>query len=282
MDGANPEGGWPYSKGKQRRLEPTCWALLALHDQVPAIDLARHLNFLRGSVGSEGLLHENPQYPVNFAFSALAAVTFRYLGALDAHRSVLRALTGFTGVTVPPTPVIRQDGSLHGWPWIEGTFSWVEPTSWALMALKSAAPDDRPSTAPMRIEEGERLLFDRMCRSGGWNYGNSAVFNQDLRPYVPTTALALLALQDRRDHPAVRASLDWLHRNQASEESGLALGLTAICLGVFGIPTDTVEARLRDQVTRTGFLGNLHVTATALFALDAARHGHEALRVQRV
>ena len=280
IDAANPAGGWGYYRGKQSRIEPTGWALLALHDQVPAAELASHLNFLQRLTRPDGLLHESPQYPVNFAFNALAGLTFRRLGALDAHRSVLRGLIGFAGVTVSPTPVIRQDGSLHGWPWIEGTFSWVEPTSWALLALKSAAPDDRPAAAPMRIEEGERVLFDRVCRSGGWNYGNSAVFNQDLRPYVPTTALALLALQDRRNHPVVQSSLDWLHRNQTSEESGMALSLTAICLRIFGVATDAVESRLREQAARADFLGNLHVTATTLFALDATRHRADALRVQ--
>jgi hypothetical protein len=72
----------------------------------------------------------------------------------------------------------------------------VEPTSWALLALKrmrGALPRRRTED---RIEEAHRLLADRMCRGGGWNYGNKAILGFDLDPYPDTTALALLALQD--------------------------------------------------------------------------------------
>jgi hypothetical protein len=31
LSGTNPDGGWAYYHGHASRLEPTCWALLALH-----------------------------------------------------------------------------------------------------------------------------------------------------------------------------------------------------------------------------------------------------------
>ena len=31
---------------------------------------------------------------------------------------------------------MRQDGSLQAWSWVDGTFSWVEPTAWCLLLLK--------------------------------------------------------------------------------------------------------------------------------------------------
>ena len=51
--------------------------------------------------------------------------------------------------------------------------------------------------ADTRIRDGEAVLRDRVCVDGGWNYGNSNVFGKNLPAYIPTTAIALLALQDR-------------------------------------------------------------------------------------
>jgi hypothetical protein len=157
---------------------------------------------------------------------------------------------------------------------VDETFSWVEPTAWGLLALK-AAPH-RPPAATARIDEAERLLFDRACDPGGWNYGNPNVFGQPLRPYVPTTALGLVALQDRRDHPVVRAAIEWLDANWRTEESGFALALAAMALHVLDAPTTPIVEHLTAHVDTVVEFGNLHVAAMALCATGGA---WEALRI---
>ncbi len=97
--------------------------------------------------------------------------------------------------------------------------------------------------ARARIAEAERLLIDRCCRDGGWNFGNANVMGQDLFPHVPTTALALLALQGRREEPAVTRSLAFLESHWSDEPSPLALGLSLICLRTYGRPVEAIEAR---------------------------------------
>ena len=74
------------------------------------------------------------------------------------------------------------------------------------------------------------MLADRCCLSGGWNYGNSNVLGKELSPYVPTTAVALLALQDRPALPEVVRSLEWLAGNWHRERSALALSLTLLAM----------------------------------------------------
>jgi hypothetical protein len=138
----------------------------------------------------------------------------------------------------------RQDNTLRGWSWIEGTFSWIEPTSLCLLALKKSQATLHPRERSARIDEAERMLLDRVCRTGGWNYGNSNMLGQELHAYVPTTALALLAMQDRREHPAVQQSLEYLVRQRLSEQAGMALALTSMCLGVYGAPAADVDERL--------------------------------------
>jgi hypothetical protein len=270
---ANSRGGWAYYAGKASRLEPTCWALLALSAPgVAGTGLAPHSQFLSGCQQPNGWLVEDPHWPVNIAFNGLAAFTWsvrRELATDEQRRRLVAALVKSKGVKAPQSENFAQDNSLQGWSWIDSTFSWVEPTCWGLLALKkmrSAGFADQAAQA--RIPEAEQLLIDRTCRAGGWNFGNATVMHQDLRPYVPTTALGLLALQDRRNEPAVTRSVDYLENHWIDEVSAPAMGLSLACLNVYGRPLDKIEARLRAHAERAASFGNLHGVAVALFALS--------------
>jgi hypothetical protein len=283
--GANPDGGWAYYPGHASRLEPTCWALLALlaHPSTAGWDVSPHRAFLLRSRRADGFFLEDAvggENRPNLAFNgflALLLLAGRHL-ASDAFRTaLLSALIADKGVQFPASSINRQDNSLQGWAWIDANFSWVEPTCWCLLALKkalSASPGARD-----RIRDGERLLVDRCCTAGGWNYGNANMLGQDLRPYVSTTALGLLAMQDRRQEPCVVRSLDYLVRHRLSEASAMALALTLISLRVFGRPTEDVESCLLSQWDRTEFLGNHHLIAIALLSLTGGPSVDAAFRV---
>src|SRR5262249_9915411 len=151
------------------------------------------------------------------------------------------------------------------------------PTCWSLIALKRVSGYDEALRA--RIDDGERMLFDRVCHDGGWNYGNSNAFTQDLRPYVPTTALGLIALANRTDRDEVRRSLAWLEATALSERSAMALSLTAIALALHARPIDTVLGALADQYARTQFLDNAHLPSMALYASTIPTHHAAAFRL---
>ena len=112
-------------------------------------------------------------------------------------RELVAALVRVKGVAVPKSTINRQDNALQGWAWTVDTFSWVESTATCLLGLKRLVSGSRSTEVAGRIREAEQLLFDRACRDGGWNHGNSNMLGKDLPAYVPTTALALLALHDR-------------------------------------------------------------------------------------
>jgi hypothetical protein len=283
-----PGGGWSYYPGKAPRIEPTCWALLALgaapEGARVAAAIAAGRDFLASLQRDTGLLIE-ANGPANFGWNGLALLTDTARepthagspGRLDRTR-LIAALVAAKGVRVDGSPsVVRQDSQLQAWPWIDQTFSWIEPTAYCLLALKQARLAE--TAAADRIAEAERLILDRVCSAGGWNYGNSQVYSQDLRPYVPTTALALLAMQDKRDHPTIRTSVDWLAAHATSETSAMALSLAAICLHVFDRPEGDVLSVLKGQDARTAFLGNLHLTAMAAYALALPRHQARAFRL---
>jgi hypothetical protein len=177
------------------------------------------------------------------------------------------------GTAIPNQREQRQDNRLQAWPWVDDTFSWVEPTAWCLLALKQGLAHGPISGASVRIDVAERMLVDRACRGGGWNYGNSNVYGRDLAAYVPTTALALLALQDRPRERVVHEGLEWLQRNGLNEGSAVALSLSIICLRAHARPTTTIEERLIELLDgREGLAGNdVLGTAMALYALTSRR-----------
>jgi len=269
----NARGGWGYYPGKSSRLEPTCWALLALAaGGAAAADLETHARFLASCQQPSGWLLEDPKLPANVGFNALASFTGFALPQTSSdaiRRRLFDALVGMKGIQAANELHSGQNNTLQGWPWIDTTFSWVEPTSWGVIALKTARRAGMQSAAAdARIGEAERLLIDRACRDGGWNFGNAIVLNQDLRPYVPTTALALLALQDRLNEPVVERGVAFLDAHWQDEISATATGLSLICLHVFGRPVDRLDARLREHAERALAFGNLHGIALALVALS--------------
>src|SRR5262245_20486520 len=68
---ANADGGWAYYAGKSSRLEPTCWAVLALADSAAS----RANAFVAKCQQTTGWLVEDPHWPVNIGFNGLAAFT---------------------------------------------------------------------------------------------------------------------------------------------------------------------------------------------------------------
>jgi hypothetical protein len=271
----NADGGWGYYAGKASRLEPTCWALLALSNVPDARQQGTRTLSLWPATGKVLLEHAGG-HP-NFAFHALALLTLRAFGVSHntGDAALIDGLLSVKGIQLEQSPVFRQDNSLQAWPWVPEAFSWVEPTSWALLALKKYPLPQ----AAQRITEGERLLLDRACPSGGWNFGNSKVFDSELPPYVPTTALALLALQDRRSVAAVDSALGFLERDALGESSSMALSLAVLALAAFGRPVPVLVGALERQLSTTAEIGSLLGLAMGLYALRQIKEPDGAFRI---
>jgi hypothetical protein len=125
--------------------------------------------------------------------------------------------------------IVEFDPALDGWPWEVGASSMVEPTAHALMALRCAARTVDRADLAGRIGTAERMLLDRRCRDGGWNFGNRRVLGADLPSYPETTALALMALNG---YAAVQwgAALDGVDRAWQKTRSPLARAWLSSCL----------------------------------------------------
>ena len=253
------DGGWGTASTSPSTTEATALSVLALSgtDDPDASRSARlGLAWLRERQRRDGSWPVSDQVPrscwmTSLAVLALAGSPSDRPLALNGAGWILnqegRPVPWFNRLfffLFPKYDVIDLDLELKGWSWFEGTFGWVEPTAYALLALKRLREDLPESPTAYRVAEGERLLLDRVCKGGGWNYGNSRVYDEELWPYADTTALTLLALQDRPGLLEVRSGLQALDRMVARNGSLLATALAVLCRCVYGRPSEALKHRI--------------------------------------
>jgi Squalene-hopene cyclase N-terminal domain len=282
LEAQNEDGGWGAVKGKRSNTESTSFALMALKSLDEKLFNRQTTAALKWLVqhqkedGSWSLNDASNQSSWTTPIAVLALLPFQ-----DQREHALRAakwiLTqegrkpGWIASLLVRLSLIKKmtelDPYLSGWSWTAGAFSWVEPTSYSLMALKKLKRSLVGTNCEERIRQGEMLIYDRMCESGGWNYGNSKVLGETLWPYPDVTAVALIALQDRAIKEANRRSLLALQSMMREAPSGIALGWGILCLKLYGEDIREWEKILLANFQKTGFLGETKAVALAVLAL---------------
>ena len=209
LQSQNRDGGWGYAKGKASWLEPTVYAIRALGAWPLPADAAERIpralqyvdSLQRGDGAWQASAHVVDVHWSGALWMALASAPRDRPSQWLAGLRWLLAEQGVEGrwpqrlAAWFDRDAVQQDFALRGWPWLAGTASWVEPTCHAMLALRQASRTAATSAVAERLDQGRRLLLDRRCGDGGWNYGNRRVRGQDLPGYPQTTALALLALR---------------------------------------------------------------------------------------
>lgn len=155
--------------------------------------------------------------------------------------------------------LVEFDPSLSGWPWRPGTSSWIEPTAHTLTALRKAAAFYDGKQLQRRIAEGEKMILERRCRDGGWNYGNRKILGMDLKSYPESTGLALLGLLGNRSLD-LTTSLQLAVRYCRETKSEFARAWLTVSLSHYGIspPEPFME--------RGGMSGDILLTAIETLA----------------
>lgn len=244
---AHPEGGWGYAPGQPAQLEPTGLGLLALSLDAPrhAETITRARKLLEQAARPDGSYRvlrgrDEAIWPTSLVLFVKTA-----LGDSDV-RQTAGYLLGLSG-RVPENPEAGEmhdiDMKLAGWPWAEKNFSWVEPTSWAVLALRALGQEAQP-----RVQEGMKMLLDRAMDTGGINYGNRKVLDKLTDPIPGPTALMLLALQGQ-SHPRLDAAVGYLLQQLDTDDldhlcwSRLALDLYRHLPGVMAA-IDRLEAAI--------------------------------------
>ncbi|MFI5461299.1 MAG: hypothetical protein ACHRXM_38340 [Isosphaerales bacterium] len=233
---------WSYRRQGSPSVEPTalaCLGLLASGDERTfAGDLAAccaGADWMAAIQRSEGALPVSqslatPGWATPYAILLWSGVP----GHEAARRRARTWLLGLNGRTIPHTKgvdlLIGHDSTAVGWPWVDGTHSWLEPTALAVLALCREGLAGHP-----RVGAGIALILNRSLEKGGWNYGNKTVFGRDLRPQPGPTGVALLALAACGDRsPAVARALEYLRLTLPSLGSAVSLGWGVLALRAHG------------------------------------------------
>lgn len=229
-----PDGAWPLGDAVPEPSWASSWALIALaHAGAGSEPLARGAAWLTAREGWR------------------PGLVARTLGALTGQRKR-----------------IEHDLALRGWPWHAAAASWCEPTASALLALRQLSARVVTPGASERMADGERLLWNRMCVDGGWNYGNRRVLGETIPPYPDTTALVLIALQGSAHHEDIARSFTALELLLAEHASSLALALGALAHELHGRDPQPLRSALHERIERRGPPLETRALAFALLALD--------------
>lgn len=279
----NPDGGWGATQGRRSNTEATSLAVSALKslDQQSGNDrVIRGTTWLTERQNPDGSWRLNDvatggSWTTALAIIALSAFPEHKKRVLEAARWLLVQEGSKPGIlaililwATGRSNINRVNRDLVGWSWVPHSFSWVEPTSYALTALKKVRTSLTETNADERIQQGEAMIYDRMCKGGGWNYGNSKVLDYALWPYPDTTAVALIALQDRAGDQANQESLQALRKTADEANSGLSASWAAICLSLYGQDAADWQKRVEKRFRETGFLGETKTLALAVLALN--------------
>jgi len=249
-DARAADGGFGPLAGHAAEAEPTAVATLALDDPAGRDWLASHQ-------GRDGRFTVVPGAVQSTSATALAALALDPGPTRDRALAVLPRLRARRGA---PDRLVPHDATTRGWGWTPTTFGWVEPTAWAVLALRRLRP-----TAP-EIADGLRVLADRECAGGGWNYGNRVVYGEALAPFVQTTATAVIALQGGQPDLLARGRRILLER-AVDEQGGLSLALALAALRLTGDePPAQIEDALAARFATAGFLGDVTAIGWAAVA----------------
>lgn len=239
------EPGWGYRRESEPATEPTVLAalgLLASDGQSSAASVttnaARWLISIQRSDGAVGVSFklQTPEWPTSYALLLWQATGSSTTPVTRGCHWLLQ----HKGVTFPNPKdgALGHDTTIPGWSWVNDTYSWLEPTAMAVIALRRAGFQDHP-----RVRLGLAMINDRVIPEGGWNFGNNVTFGTSLRPKPAPTGMALVALADGSEPtPAVEKSLDYLSRELVRVRSAESLGWGLLGLAAWGrLPTDAAS-----------------------------------------
>ena len=231
----NPNGSWPAFDGDDSDgAWVTSLVVMALHDVVPAIPARlQGVHWLMSCAGKES----------NWFWK------WKFQTA-DRH--------------------VRFDPNKFGWPWFPETVSWVVPTAFAVLALnRLPCSCGGFEQVPFRVERGVEMLLDRTCPGGGWNAGNGVVYGTALAPHPDDTAIGLLALSDRGQHPIVQNGVQYLERLAPTLAAPWSLSWAILALAAHRRPI----APLRSSLVALPDLVSIENTSTLALVCLALDYG---------
>ena len=282
----NRDGGWGFETNSDSRVEPSCWAIRTLQNcaiPVSSEALKSGVDYLLQAQLKDG------SWPAHAggAGSWVTSLACSILASEKEYQREVQAAVEWLCDDYPRDstlwrrmlqklrsgePVDNHDGSFRGWGWTPHTSSWVEPTAFAIQALRDCPSAWRPAESAARLDLATGLLYDRMCPGGGWNCGNPMVYGVAGEPLVLPTGWALLALHDCPDGERKTKSLNWLLNHFAKISTVASLAVARIALESYGRELPRSHRRLHEMFDARALSRTTEVVAWTCLALSPKRH----------
>ena len=274
------EGGVSDRIGGHYRPDATAWAILVLSIEPSFGELVSSARLrLEKSQSQDGRVVISKDHPDAYWPTPMAILAWH--GSPKYERPLAKAvdfLTQTTGVhwEKSENDVVGHDTLIPGWPWIDSTHSWVTPTAQAMIALTVAGFGEHD-----RVMEGKRLLVDRQLPRGGWNYGNTSVLGQELRPFPETTGVALNALAGRVSREDIQPSLDYILEEVPRLRTPLSLAWAILGLKAWDLGPERALEWIVETLERGSRYGGYDTSALCvLLAAAVSPRGLESLMTQ--
>jgi hypothetical protein len=261
-----PEQGLANHVGGGYRPDATAWAVLAFKtcrkdtdiiQQAQARLAAEQLDDGRVCIS---LKHPDAFWPTSLAILAWQGSTGNF-GSQSRAVNFLLNTSGRHWERKPDSPA-GHDTSIKGWPWIENTHSWVEPTALALIALRTSGYENHP-----RAIEAINMLLDRQLPEGGWNYGNTTVFGQELNSMPAPTGIALQALAALVPREQIEKSLIYLKTTVENLYTPFVLGWSLLGLSAWNERPTNSQALILSCLKRQKRYGPYATSLLSLLVL---------------
>lgn len=296
IQGSFKNGSWPYKVGGSACIEPTAYCSIARRKDAGVRKAV--IEFLCTNQNKDGGWSTSPGFGLSDWTSGLALLALRILfqedGGVDAkHAAAIdRAVSylfnvrfesfgAYLWLAKPMLLISKGEEGLdyaRGWPWSQGAFHWVEPTSYTLLALKIPSPVQAQDSKRV-LMRGDKFLLEHACKAGGWNHGNDLCLNVYLPPFAVTTAEALTALQNQSAADSVKQAFKNFENTIGYNSSAMSIAWMAIAQQAYSKDAwPAIKSLIECQHEDGSFGPNLMVTALSMLALQAYL-GDNALKI---
>jgi hypothetical protein len=261
-------GGYPGRPDGQFQVDSTAWSILALAacgEGTELLDRSRRL-LMREQL-PDGRLCVDKTHSASFWPTSLAVMAWQDSEPCrEAQQRAVRFLLNTTGFHFPreSDAPSGHDSRLKGWPWIDETHSWVEPTALSVMALRATGYGHHD-----RVKEAVHMLLDRQLPQGGWNYGNTLVFGKELHAMPESTGAALAGLAGLVEQEAVAASLTYLGDQVTRLQTPISLGWSLLGLAAWKRSPPNAAALVERCFANQERFGEYETSALCLLVLGA-------------
>lgn len=264
LKGAQADGSFLLQPQGHYSTEATLWAALALKNLTEyGSHFQKTATFLASQQLEDGHLLLNGECSTVFWLAAPAVWAWHGIDEFQAQQDLaIQFLLANSGIHFPRTPqsATAHDTSIRGWPWVTDTHSWIDPTAMALMALRL-----KHKSHP-RAEEAVRMILDRQLPHGGWNYGNTKVFGNLLKPLPENTACALAGLAGYAELAQVEQSLDYLLSKIKNVRTPHTLSWSVVALKRWNMLPAEASAWLTECAGKSDYYGGYSTTYWAMLA----------------